>query len=161
MSFHKIRQYSTDRYAINNHTTYVKSKKLTSRWKRGFEAAKNASSLSDGKSVGEKMGAAVFQGSILLSTGYNLYAKTKPGNSYKLNGAVFDTSIHAEQMAIDKIRHYDYSNTKLTVYIVRLDVNGDFVVSRPCSSCVSYMKQYGIRIARFINETGSPEEMQI
>lgn len=160
MAFHVIRKYSNNRYSLNGHEVFIKTKPLTTRWKRGFEAARAASLASDGKSVGEKMGAALFQGARLLSTGHNLYAKTKPGNSHRMdNGVVFNTSVHAEQMAIDKIKHYDYSNAKLTVYVVRLDMSGNFVLSKPCDICVSYMKEHGIKVARFINEKGMPEEM--
>ena len=162
MPFHVVRKYNSNRYAVNGHTVYIRAKTLTSRWKRGFEAAISALTESDGKCPGEKMGASVFHGARLLSTGFNLYSKTKPGNSHRLDsGFVFDSSIHAEQMAIDRIKHYDYNNKKLTLYIARVDGNGKMACSRPCSVCVDYMKEHGIKVARFINEHGAPEEMVI
>lgn len=151
-----------NRYNLNGNDFYVRQKPLTQRWIRGFEAAKTASFLSDGKAVGTKMGAAIFAGSRLLSVGHNVYAKTRPGNTHrKDNGTLYNTSSHAEQVAIDQIKHYDYSNLKLTIYIARLDAFGNLVTSRPCAVCMGAMKKQGIKIVRFINAHGLPEELVI
>jgi deoxycytidylate deaminase len=106
------------------------------------------------------MGAAIFQGSKLIAVGYNFYGKSKPGNTCIHNGKVHNKSLHAEQMAIDQIKHYNYAS-KLTLYVVRLDGNGDYTCSAPCNICLDYMRKYKIKRVRFINFEGKPEEYPI
>lgn len=130
---------------------------MTARWKRGFEAAKKASYESDGRYPSERTGAAIYHGSRLLSSGCNQYTKTIPSNVLPNK---FVTTIHAEQCAINKIRHYEY-DAKLICYVVRVDTSGRYVVSKPCNMCIKYLQKHGVEIVRFINTDGVPEEMFI
>ena len=127
---------------------------ITARWKRGFEAAKKASLDSDGRYPSEKTGAAIFHGSRLLSSGHNQYTKTIPDNVF----SEYVMTIHAEQCAINKIRHYEYK-AKLICYVVRMNTSGGLVVSKPCNMCISYLQKHGVDLVRFINSDGIPEEM--
>jgi deoxycytidylate deaminase len=127
--------------------------------KRGFEAALVASNHSDGLQRRLKMGAAIYAGSRLLSIGFNQYQKTKPGNKFfKVgeNGVVkeFLKTIHAEQNALIKIRHRDYSNNKLSMYIYRSDSNGNPATSAPCPLCQADIKKAGIAKVYFIAPGG-------
>lgn len=136
------------------------SREMTNRWQRCFEIAKAASEHSDGKFPRDRMGAAIFSGSRLLSVGFNQYAKSRPGNiGLKKNGRTFLISIHAEQSALSKIKYRDYSSNKLICYIVRLNSVGDFTSSKPCNMCIDHLKNHGIKNVRFINESGNPEEL--
>ena len=65
-----------NRYKINNSRVFIKTKLLTGRWIKGFEAAKSAIIIPEGKRQRQCLGAAIFHGNRLLSTGYNLYTKT-------------------------------------------------------------------------------------
>lgn len=162
MSFQIIHKHLTTHYTLNENTTYVSTKALTRRWIRGFDIALAASLESDGTTPGTRMGAALFSGNRLLSTGYNLYSKTRPGNTHKKdNGIIYNTSTHAEQMAIDGIKHYDYSNVKLILYVARVDKEGNYTVSRPCDICIATMRKHGINVVRFMNHSGQPEEILI
>lgn len=145
-------------YTINNQTIYIRVQILTKRWIKGFEAAKKASFLTDSKVQSHRMGSAIFQGSTLLSIGHNAYNKSKPGNSFIHNGKQHDKSLHSEQMAVDKIRHYEYTS-KLIMYVVRLNSLGEYVASAPCDMCIEYMRKYNIKVVRFINVKGQPEEL--
>lgn len=129
---------------------------MTARWKRGFDAAKKASLESDGRYPSEKTGASVFHGARLLASGSNQYSKTIPNNVC----GHYVTTIHAEQCAINKIRHYEY-NAKLICYVVRMNTSGGLVVSKPCNMCISYLQKHGVELIRFINAEGFAEEMAI
>jgi tRNA(Arg) A34 adenosine deaminase TadA len=162
MAYHVIRKYAANRYEVNRKTYSVQVKPITKRWIKGFEAAINAAKNSDGRTKGMQLGAVVFHGNRLLGSGWNLFSKTKPGNSHRNSkGYIYNTTTHAEQMAIDQIKHYDYSNAKLILYVARTSAVGKMVCSRPCNTCIDYMKEHGIRIVRFINEQGIPEELVI
>lgn len=151
-----------NRYKINQSVVYIKVKPLTHRWVRGFETAKQAIEYSSGKCRGHYMGAAIFSGNRVLSTGNNLLVKTKPGNSVvKTDGTAYDISCHAEQIAVDRVKHRESNTSNLIMYIVRVNGNDKYANSRPCAMCVDYLKKYGIRTIRFINELGIPEELKL
>ena len=154
---------SENRYKINDSSIYIKTKPITNRWLRGFNAAKNAIVETGGKPLRHCLGAAIFHGNRLLSNGTNGY-KTKPENVVsKEDGSEYYVTCHAEQIAVDGIKHYGYdeSNTKLIMYVVRVNSSNMFVTSKPCNMCIDYMKRYGIKLVRFINDKGIPEEMSI
>lgn len=149
------------RYKYDDEVCYRRYSGLTDRWVRGFEAAKNASTHSDGYAVRDRMGAAIFHGRRVLSVGHNTYQKTKPGNlAIKADGKIHTLSLHAEQMAVNRIRHYEYSS-KLICYVVRVNAFGQYVTSKPCRMCLNYLKEHNIQIVRFINEVGLPEEIRL
>jgi deoxycytidylate deaminase len=150
-----------NRYKINNSAVYIKEKTLTKRWIKGFDAAKEAIVKSDGKCQRQMLGAAIFHGNRLLSTGCNTFTKTKPGNISSKQGVEYCITAHAEQEAIEGIKHFEYDNLKLIMYVVRLSSGGLFTNSRPCSMCIDYMRLYGIKKVRFVNELGIPQEMSL
>ena len=160
---HKSYAYNSEnRYKLNNYTMYIQTKPLTARWVAGFNAAKKAIEYSDINSPGHYMGAAIYEGNRLLSFGNNFALKTKPGNTaVKRDGTTYDITCHAEQIAIDRIKYKKGNSIRLIMYVVRINAKGRFVASRPCAMCIDYMKTYGIKIVRFINLSGVPEEMKI
>ena len=125
------------------------------RWKRGYEAAQAASIHSDGKIIGSRMGAALFSGPNLLAVGFNIYTKTHPEGKQK----TYDITIHAEQMALSRRRHYDI-NSNLTMYVWRETVGGIPAMSKPCVNCQERMRLAGVRKVRYVNEHGEAEEMR-
>ena len=147
-------------YSINDNTRFIKTKPLTRRWVKGFEAAKKASQYSDEETQSHRMGAAILKSGKLLSTGHNVYGKSKPGNTFTNKEKVYNKSVHAEQVAVDRIKYYSY-DSKLILYIVRLDGNGEYTCSAPCNMCIDYMRQHGIKKVRFINKKGQPEELSL
>jgi len=149
------------KYTINNQTTYLTNRTLTKHWIRGFEAAKEASFLGDAETQSHRMGAVIYKGSTLLAVGHNMYGKSKPGNTFvEANGKTHNKSVHAEQVAVDQIKHYEYK-AKLILYIVRLNSEGKYVSSSPCDMCIDYMRQHGIKFVRFINRQGNPQELAL
>lgn len=127
--------------------------------RRGFEAALAASSDSDWPSLRTRMGSAIFAGSRLLSVGANAFYKTKPGNKFfkvKADGVVTEylKPLHAEQAALVKIRHRDYSRQKLSMFIWRSDAQGRPNTSAPCELCQSEIIKSGIKIVHFFAPGG-------
>ena len=139
---------SKNRYKINQSAVYITTRPLTNRWKRGFEAAKSAITELEGKPLRHCLGAAIFHGNRLLSTGVN-GVKTKPENVVSnLDGSEYCVTRHAEQAAVDGIRHrYEDENLKLIMYVVRVSARNKLVTSKPCNLC--------------IDEQGIPEEMTL
>ena len=125
------------------------------RWVRGFETAQAASAHSDGRFVGSRMGAALYSGATLLAVGFNIYAKTHPEGKKKTH----DVTIHAEQMALLRRRHYE-TNATLTMYVWRETVGGVPASSKPCVSCQMRLRVAGVSKVRYINEHGEAEEMR-
>lgn len=153
---------SENRYKINKSTVYIKVKPLTKRWITGFHAAKEAISYSEDKCPGAFLGAAIFHGNRLLCVGNNTLGKSKPGNTViREDGTGYDITTHAEQACVDKIKYREGNTTNLIMYVVRVNAEGAFVNSKPCNMCVDYMRKYGIKLVRFINKNGIPEELKL
>jgi deoxycytidylate deaminase len=141
---------------------------LPARLQKGFEAAKVASNYSDGDTIREKMGAAIFAGSRLLSIGFNQYHKSRPDNKFiKVVGSKvveYYKATHAEQSALDKIKYKynaNYTNSKLILYIYREGADGMPSASAPCELCQSIIKRSGISIVRFFTMAGSYKEWKV
>jgi deoxycytidylate deaminase len=141
---------------------------LPARLQKGFEAAKLASSYSDGESKREQMGAAVFAGSRLLSIGFNQYYKSRPDNKFIkiVNDRVIEyyKATHAEQSALDKIKYKyneNYTKSKLILYIYREGADCMPSASAPCELCQSVIKRSGISIVRFFTASGAYKEWKV
>ena len=140
---------------------------LPARLQRGFEAAKVASHYSDGYSTRDKMGAALFASSRLLSIGFNQYSKSKQGNKFikLVNNKIIEyyKAVHAEQSCLcSKIQfNNNLSNSKLILYIYREKADGTPAASAPCEICQSLIKRSGISIVRFFTMSGEYKEWKI
>jgi deoxycytidylate deaminase len=122
---------------------------LPRSWRRGFEAAAAVRQYSVAKTPSYKLGAALFNGSRLVSVGFNVYGKTHP-SSRERN---FDKNLHAEHAALIKRQHYD-GDAGLVLYVYRENRTGRPVCSRPCSNCSSLARLGGVGRIRFVNEDG-------
>jgi len=140
---------------------------LPARIQKGFEAAKAASFYSDGSLKRERMGAAIFAGSRLLSIGFNQYYKSRPDNRFiKIgpNNKVIEyrKATHAEQCALDKIKYSpNYVNKKLIMYIYREGADGHPTASMPCQICQSTIKRSDVAIVRFFTPNGEYKEWKV
>lgn len=137
---------------------------LPKSWRRGFETAMAASVHSNGSRPGEKLGAALYNGKNLASIGFNTYGKTHPSSKQYVNqnGTSHSGCVHAEAHALIKRRHYNDSRQTIYVYRSKI-VNGKRIptISRPCINCQGLLKVAGVKIARYINDAGQPEEMRL
>jgi deoxycytidylate deaminase len=134
--------------------------KMGRSWQRGFEAATAASIHSTGIAVGQKLGAALYSGSNLLSIGFNDWNKTtRHSQNIDYNG-----NTHAEVMALVRRWHYDKTKN-LIMYVSRYITNSQQTIigygcSRPCNSCMRLIVSYGVRRVRFFDENGEPREIK-
>jgi deoxycytidylate deaminase len=134
--------------------------KLSKAWQRGFDAARAASVHSTGSAIGQKLGAALYAGSNLLSIGFNDWNRTSKHAQFdNYNG-----NVHAEVMCLVRRWHYEKSNN-LILYVSRTTTNPERTVSkdgcsRPCSKCMNLVREYGIRRVRFFDESGLPTEIK-
>ncbi len=140
---------------------------LPSRIQRGFEAAKAASSYSDGYLKRERMGAAIFAGSRLLSIGFNQYSKSRPDNKFfkiSQDNKIIEycKATHCEQCALDKIKYSEnYTDKKLIMYVYREGANGEPTASAPCQMCQAAIKRSDISVVRFFTFDGEYKEWKV
>jgi deoxycytidylate deaminase len=134
---------------------------LPNSWRRGFETAAAAAEHSNGKQPCYKLGSALYKGKNLVSIGFNIYDKTHPESVHFKRGAYHHGNIHAEMTALIKRRHYGDKNQ--TIYVYRGTIVDGRVVpslSKPCNNCQALLKLAGVKVARYINESGEAEEMR-
>ena len=139
---------------------------LPARLQKGFEAAKVASTYSDGDLKRERMGAAIFAGSRLLSIGFNQYYKSRPDNKFikVISNKIVEYSkaTHAEQCALDKIKYSpNYAKKKLILYIYREGADGTPAASAPCELCQTLIKRSEISVVRFFTRGGEYKEWKV
>lgn len=115
-------------------------------WARGFEVAKAAALLSNARHA-RRVGAALYSGSTLLSIGYNEYGKSHPKAVWNM---------HAEHRAL--LRRQYHVSKNLIVYVFRETADGKEACSKPCSNCAALMKEAGVRLVRYLDEVGLPQE---
>lgn len=123
--------------------------------KRGFEYAMRASLESEWYQTRDRMGATIFAGNRLIATGSNSLVKSKPGNRFTkvlTNGKVVEymKSIHAEQAALVKIKHYEYERQKLSMFVYRENSKGIMSASFPCPMCQEALRKSDISVVYFI-----------
>jgi len=121
-------------------------------WKRGFETAKAASLNSIAPRHARKVGAALFSGSVLLSLGHNSYNHGHPKASW---------NIHAEHRALLRRQHYDVNGRGLILYVYREVRSGAAACSRPCRNCQILLREAGVRVVRFVNESGQFDQLAL
>lgn len=71
----------------------------------------------------------------------------------------FKLSIHAEENCLQKYFHdsrfVNYnSRSKLRILVIRVDIHGNLINSKPCNNCIELMKKYGIKKISYSNENG-------
>lgn len=106
---------------------------------------------SNGCRPGEKMGAALFSGSIIVGIGFNTYGKTHP--NARMNG--YNSSVHAEMQCLLKRRYYKDKN--LTMYVFReKSIKGKLIpgISKPCRNCYKHLRIAEVKTIRYIDESG-------
>lgn len=106
---------------------------------------------------------AIYKGSI-VATAYNAN-KTSPlqakYNVYRFKDSTTLDKVHAEISLIQKIRwkfgdSIDWS--KVQIYLYREYKDGKLAPSRPCESCLTLIKELGIKKIYYTTEDGYVEE---
>jgi deoxycytidylate deaminase len=133
--------------------------KVTASWKRGFSIAKIAKNYSNGQRLGEKMGAALFSGPILVAFGFNIWDKTHTASA----GKRYNQNVHAELHCLLKRKYYSDKDLTMYVYREKMRLDGTITLgnSKPCERCINNMRLAGVKTVRYYNESGNPEEMKL
>ena len=61
--------------------------------------------------------------------------------------------IHAEVSSIKNIHNY-FKYDNLVVYVCRINRRGGFMMSKPCSNCMAFMKKQGVSKVYYSDEDG-------
>lgn len=128
--------------------------------KRNFAKAKEISKQSNFERF--HLGCvAVYKGSC-LATGYNSLKTSPIQKRYnRFRGYNVETafnSIHAEMMALAKIRYLDIDFSKVMLYIYREHKDGSVAKAKPCEACRAAIKDMGIKTIYYTTEDGWCEE---
>ena len=96
-----------------------------------------------------KMGAVIFKGSKILSTGYNSFRSSNVPDKYKK----FVDTLHAEQHAIYNMENFDKLKNS-SILIIRMNMSGNISLSFPCKYCLKSIKYFGIKNIYYTNRKG-------
>ena len=111
-----------------------------------------------------RIGCAVYYKGALIAKGHNSN-KTCPlqkkYNKYRYENCNTPDKTHAELMALKKIRWLDIDFSLVEVYTYRELKNGKPSMSRPCESCIEFIKQLGIKRICYTTPDGFAEERLI
>ena len=117
---------------------------------KGIEKAKEESKKSDfrGNKISQHLGCAVYYKGTLLAVGHNSN-KTHPlQHSYNIERYEDDSSlpkVHAEIMALSKIKYLDIDFNRVEVFVYRESFDGTYVNAKPCVSCEKCIRDMGIK----------------
>lgn len=127
---------------------------LTKKHKAYFKAAKAMSELSEYKRA--RLGCVAVYGHRIISTGFNS-KKTNPiqkkYNSCRFDGDAGEHTLHAEiKCLFPLLNNKDIDFNRVTLYIYRQHKNGTLAMAKPCPSCMSLIKDLGIRDIYYTGE---------
>lgn len=103
---------------------------------------------------------AMYQGTIIgIACNSN---KTHPAqkfyNKYRVPSDSMLPKLHAEISCINSIRYLDINFSKVKLYIYRIRKDQPFGLSRPCPSCMTAIKDLGIRDIYYTTNDGYVHE---
>lgn len=132
--------------------------------RRGFLEAKKASYKSDyGTKKSLHLGAAVFYKGELLATGWNS-EKTHPlqfkYNDERIKDDTLLPKMHAEIMAISKIKNLDIDFSKVEIFVYRKNVFG-VAMAKPCASCEKCLRDMGIKRVHYTGNNSYVNERYV
>jgi len=116
---------------------------------KGINKAKEESKKSTYKAkVSQHLGCAIYYKGNLLAVGHNS-DKTHPlqhsYNNERYDDEKCPPKIHAEIMALSKIKYLDVDFNKIEVFVYRETFDGTYANAKPCVSCEKCMRDMGIR----------------
>lgn len=127
----------TKKYIQNNYNTEIcninESKKCNNKQLYFFEKASEYAKKST--VLTHKHGCVIVKNGEIISYGYN-----------KISKSTVAFTIHAELDALGKIKN---KSDTYDLYVVRINSNGDFMLSKPCDNCIKNILKTGIRYIYF------------
>lgn len=133
---------------------------MTSKNMRFFEHAKNIAKFSDYPQ--HKLGCIAVLGNKIISVGFNTM-KTHPTqqiyNKYRdIGGNEVIHRLHAETMCLLPLRNLNIDFNKIDLYIYRICKSREHGLSRPCCSCVEFIKELNIKNIFYTTDNGFAHE---
>ena len=134
--------------------------------KHFFELAKDCSEQSDYSGCSRaRLGCVIAYKGTVLAKGWNA-DRTHPFQ-HKYNKVRFDHNeshyfpdkVHAECMALNKIKYLDIDFSKVHIYIFRAFRGGGLALARPCPSCMAAIKELGIKHVHYTSTDGYCHEV--
>lgn len=95
-----------------------------------------------------KMGAVVFKGSRIISSGHNQFRSSNIPSQYKK----FDDTLHAEQAAILGVEWKRMKNS--SILVMRMNQSGNISMAYPCNYCYESIVYIGIKWIYYTNRQG-------
>jgi deoxycytidylate deaminase len=82
----------------------------------------------------------------VLSTGTNSYTRSHPEQARYGKACGFSERIylHAEISALIKCKKQGYK-----IYVARIDIHGNTLLSKPCELCSMAIKEHGIKVIEY------------
>ena len=111
---------------------------------RGFSWAKKAAECSTHPQY--RVGAALYKGSRLISTGWNS-TKTHSRSNGRRKG------YHAEFSALIGSSKVDTAGA--TIYVTRVYKDGSFAIARPCKHCRKMLESAGVKTVWYTDRDGN------
>ena len=75
--------------------------------------------------------------------------------TFRINkGQPINEFVHAEIDCLKMIRYMDIDFSKVTLYIARLDMNGNVAMCKPCIACQTAIKTLGIQDVYYTTYSG-------
>lgn len=120
-----------------------------------FDVAKAVSKLSDFKRI--HIGCVIVYGKHIIATGQNTnktHPMQKEYNKYRFHGdCIGNGKLHAEMMAMLSLPK-GIDTRKLVLYTYRENRFGEMRMSRPCPSCMTKIKELGIKTIHYTSDDG-------
>lgn len=129
---------------------------LTKSHRAYFKAAKAMADIAEAKRA--KLGCVAVYGHRIISSGCNSF-KTSPiqkkYNIHRFEGDAGRHELHAEvQCLLPLIGRNDIDFSRVSLYIYREHKNKSLAMSKPCPSCMSLIKELGIKKIWYTTEDG-------
>ena len=125
---------------------------LTNKIKRYLSLAQNAASCSNYGKI--RHGAVLVRGGSVISIAYNKDKFSSFGERFRAQG-VGPATHHAELSCVSGI---DKSKTSgASIFVVRLNRNGELRLSKPCPMCHDVLKHAGVKKVYYSTSDGSIE----
>ena len=127
---------------------------------RFFEMAKKASEDSDFHQ--HRLGSVIVYKGSKLATGYNTTRTSPVQKQYNRLREDYDVddvgdhmnSLHAEMMAIEKVKYLDIDFGRTAIFTYRATKDGHLALAKPCEACSRRIREMGIKDVYYTSPKG-------
>ena len=102
-----------------------------------------------------QMGAVIFKGSRIFSSGHNSFRSSTIPVKYKR----FFHTLHAEQAALQGINWESIKGS--SILVIRVNQSGSISMSYPCKYCIESIRYVGIKYLYYSNRKGEIKKEKV